>query len=560
MGDVQAKINGVSLDNGSWRTIVDWPAIIRSDDGRQEKFAVDFLIEADTAAEMDSRWESTYDDFTTKNPRLQVWLDDSKATPTIDWYVGDNTHLSMVSIVSMRPEANRTQKKILMTLVVSADCEPPQTLGGPVSELGADIQGLATTLEVAKHYMGSERYMLTASGVFVSTLNESAEGPYDLASVANNSGKARFSLEAPDVIVASFDEGMFIDVSSPSAYEGRHFITAISGGGATIDTDTDYVSVEGDVGATVLVGTTTTAEDNFQNGKSQILVNLLETGTNGQPNATAPHMTKIAETISFTSEQKDALEFVLGSAPESELLAATSGGNYVQRGLQYNVVFAQPPGWDSKLVAPIQMITIEGKVGVQKDAVTDTFDLTFWWNQMEAEIIAAVEAISNQRFGGSLRHRGTRVYIDYTTLDIQFTIECIGAYNGTVSYSARESFSEKQLRTVWSDTDGYDHIQEPKGATRKMATVTVDWIGDAGNFPPTPKPPKESGFLYLYSSSEIGKQERLEDEDGNLYDSVSMSFHFERFRPKEGGPGPTPQAPVRPKGPTTGQGHAGRFG
>lgn len=537
MGDVQVEINGTQLDNGTWRTIVDWPAVIRSDDGKMEKFAVDFIIEADTAAEMDTRFEQTYADLTTKNPRLKVWLDDSKATPTLDWYVGDGTHLSMVSITSMRPESPRTQKKILFTLVVSCDCEPPQTLGGPASELGSSIQGLATTLEVVKHLFPDERYILTAAGVFVSTLNESAEGPYDLASVANNSGKARFSLEAPDVIVASFDEGMFIDVSSPSAYEGRHFITAISGGGATIDTSTDYVAVEGDVGATVLVGTTTTAEDNFQNGKSQILVNLLETGTNGRPNATAPHMTKVAETISFTSEQKDALEFVLGSAPESELLDVTSGGNYVQRGLQYNVRFEQPAGWDSKLVAPIQNIMIDGRVSVQKDAVTDTFDLTFWWNQMEAEIIAAVEAVSNQRFGGSLRHRSTNVHLDYTTQEAQFSIMCIGAYNGTLSYSATESFSESRLRTAWADSDGYDHIQEPKGATRKMATVSVDWVGDAGSLPPVPKAPSESGFIYLFDSSEIGKQSQLEDEDGNVYDAVSMKYHFQRFKLKQGGGG-----------------------
>lgn len=531
MGIAQLSVDDQNLDNGSWRRIVHFPSIVRSDDGSIEKMAVEFIVMGDTADEVDTRVQSTIEDFTIRNPRAKLWFDDDKATPTYDWFPGDGTHIEMMSIVSVVPEEARTQKAAQFVLVVTSSTEVPESTGGVVSDLGDKPEGLSGSIEVVKTFFDSERYTLAASGRFVSTLNESAEGPYAIESVSDTGGKATFNLESPSVITADIDNGMFVDISSPSEYEGRHFVTAFANGNASVVTDTSFGSSEADVGATLLLGTTDTAEDNFQSAKSQILENLLETGSNGTPNSESPHMVKSSEIVSFSSEKKNALEFVLGSSP-----SALVSGQGSERGLVYNIRFEEHDMWNAGLVQPTVGMVAEGKCSITEDA-RESGNLRALWKSIEETVISQMEAINGEEFGGGLRHVKSAYFVDYATNDIRFNIGCTGRYNGTLSYSASHAFAEQKQRTAWLDTDGFDHLQEPKGPNRKMAMITVSWVGDEGGAPPTPTPPSESGFTYVFDSSNVVREEQLESESGSRYMRVEMEFQFQRFRLRGGGSG-----------------------
>lgn len=531
MGSVRVMVNDTELVVSGQREIVGPPAILSDDAGKVRTFAIEFIVQGDTAAEVDSRFSDAFDDLATRNGRLRCWLDDDKALPTIDWWIGDGIHLETMSTVSMLPEESQTQRKLHCVLTFSALTELNQTpLAGPGG--GAALTGQASRIEIAKSYLDSERYTLSCQGAFKSTLNAAAEGPYNLVSVSSNGGKARFTLQSPDAISAAFAEGMFIDVSSPSAYEGRHFITALSTGNTVIDTETAYDSAEGDVNATLLLGTTTTAEANFAAAKSTILVNLLETGTDGQPASTAPFMVKLSETIGISSEDSDILEFVLTSGPQSmKTTVARQSGALVERGLSYVVRFMAPDSWDSKFVTPAVGVAIEGKVAIDQVARTEQ-ELHVWWDLMRPQIVAEVAQKAVARHGGTFLVRSHEVGIDYTTNDVTFSIYGLTNYNGTIAYSSTATYSDVKRRTEWEDTDGYEHAQETKGPPKRTCVMMVDWLGDQGASPPIPKPPAEGGFVWDFDSKTVTEHKQLEDEAGNYFDNIKYQVQYSRRRPR----------------------------
>jgi hypothetical protein len=278
------------------------------------------------------------------------------------------------------------------------------------------------------------------------------------------------------------------------------------------------------------VGTTTTAEDNFASGKSQILVNLLETGASGQPGATAPHMALVKHTVSFTSERKDALEFVLVSAPQPIVTSvAASGGGLVERGLNYAVKYLPSADWNAGFVsAPVQMM-VTGRVSILDSALTEK-PLDQWWDEIELQIRGEIDTVSRARLGGSTRHQNTNVTVDHVTNEVVFDMSLVGNYNGTLAYSRSETTNDQKQRSGWELVEGGDYIQESKSAPRRMKTITISWVGDMGGEPGDPSPPTESGYTYLFDSSSVVEQEELTDEGGNQYSRVSKEFHFTRWK------------------------------
>lgn len=536
MADPQVKIDNTNLDNGTWRRIVGNPAVLTDPSGIAREFHVEFLIEGDTAAERRTRFQSTFDDLYLLNSRLRVWFDSDLALPTLDWHPGDGKTTECVSSVAMLPEESQTQGKLhcLFTFVASTQIDYSDVV--PSADGIEDIVGLASPLELAKMYMDSEKYTLSCRGVFKSTQNVAAEGPYNILSVSDNGGKMRFTLKNPDSISATFADGMFIDVDSASAYEGRHFISALSTGNTVIDTTTDFVATEGDVGATLLLGTTNTAEDNFTNARNNILTNLLETDTAGRPNATYPYMTKLGETLAYTSARKDQLEFVLVSGPSSLKINLNNSSNEdVARGLSYTVRYSPAERQDTSTHGLLWDVIIDGKCAVVDP--TEERDLAAWYDEIELKVRAEVESIANSRLGGQLRKRRAEFGVDYTTGDITFNIVFFGNYSGTVAYSRSQSYSINQPRTIWRDTDGNNPTQSPKGPPDKSLVITIDWLGDAGGGPLPPSPPSEGGFRYLYDGETVTDIQNLEDSSGFQYAAKRVEFRYTRIKPLSGGGG-----------------------
>ena len=535
MADPQVKLDDLLLDNGSWRRIVGNPAVLLDRAGVAREFHVELLIEGDTADERLSRFQSTFDDYYLLNARLRVWFDTATTLPTLDWHTGDGKTTETVATVSMLPEESQTQGKLhcIFSFIASTQIDYSEVV--PSSDGIEEIEGLAAPLELSKMFMDSEKYTLSVKGTFKSTLNESAEGPYNLESVSNNSGKARFTLESPDVIIADYDDGMYIDVDSGD-YAARHFISAISGGGAIIDTTTDYAADEGDVGATILVGTTSTAEDNFAAAKNNILTNLLETDTAGRPNSVWPYMTKLGETLIYTSTRKDQLEFVLVSGPSALKINLNNSGNEdVARGLNYTVRYEPAEMQDTSHHGLLWNVIIDGQCAINDP--DEERDLATWYDDIELAVWAEVESIANARIGGRLRKRLSKFGVDYATGDTTFTIVFYGNYSGTVSYSRSQAIATKQPRTIWRDTDGNNPTQSPKGPPDRGMVITVNWLGDAGGGPSPPPPPSEGGFKYIYDGDSLVANDDFEDSEGNRYSSKRMEYTYTRIKPVAGGGG-----------------------
>jgi hypothetical protein len=535
MAAVKVMIDDTLLDDGSTRQIVGHPYFLSDEAGRMSEFKCEFILHAATAAAFDTLYDSTFDGLELLNPRLRYWQDSSTVLPTVDWFPGDGKHFDIVSSITILADESRTQRKIHCMLSVVAMKQldlsptmPPAT--------GSAIAGLSSKIEVTKLYLDSERYTLSAAGSFKSVLNPSVEGPYDLASVSSSGGKARFTLEAPDVIVAAFAaaDRQFIDVSSPSAYAGRHFIRAISGGGAIIDTTTAFVSVEGDVNATVLYGDTTSADEAFQAAKSLICTTILETGANGSPSSTEPYMVKTSESLAYSSEIKDSLDFVLVSQPSPMITTAVNlAGQAVERGLMFTVQYIPVELWDDEFAPAPVGVVIQGKTAIlQGDLDENTLDQ--WWAVIKGSILHEVRPTIASVTGGPFHEKFTNVSLDPGTNDVSFTIAGLGNYNGTVSYSRLTTTHAEQPRTVWRNTDGTMPVQEPPGPQEKFVTIRIQWIGESGGQPPNPVPPTESGYTYLFQESGVVQEDNMTDPNGIHFTSRTIDHTYLRIKPVSG--------------------------
>lgn len=536
MADPQVKVDNLTLDNGTWRHIIGNPAVLADPSGRVREFHVEFLIEGDTSTERRTRFDSTFEDFYLLNPRLRVWFDASEALPTLDWYVGDGKVFECVTAVTMLPEESQTQGKLHCLFSFVASTQPDFSEIVPTADGIEELAGLKSNIEVSKLFMESEKYTLSAKGVFVATQNDAVEGPYSILSVTNNGGFARITLKTPDAITETFATGQYIDIDSTSAYEGRHFISALSTGNTIIDTTTEFVSLEGDIGATLTFGNTTSAEANFAAAKNTILTTILETGTGGGPNSAWPHMTKLGETLVFASDKKDQLEFVLVAGPQALRAALLDdSGNLVERGLSYNVRYVPAENQDTSFAPLLWDVIIDGKCAIT-DPDRDK-SLEEWYDIIKNAVVGEVSSVVNARLGGNLRVRQAQFGADYTTNDITFQIACFGNYNGTIAFNRQESFSTKQPRTIWRNTDGANPTQSPKGPPDKVATIKIDWIGEQGGGPGEPPPPTESGFQYLFDTQNVSFQRDLTDADGNRYEMKTVEFRYIRVKPVSGGGG-----------------------
>lgn len=539
MGSVKVMIDDTNLDNGSTRLIVGHPYILSDSAGKIHEFNCEFILQGTTASAFDTLFDSTFDDLELLNPRLRYWQDDSKATPTLDWHYGDGKHTDLVSSVQILADESRTQRKIHCLFRVVAMKHLDLSTNAPPAT-GSSLTGLAGKIEVTRVYLDSERYTLSCGGVFKSTLNSSVEGPYNLASVSSNSGKARFTLESPDVITAAYSAalGQFVDVSAPSAYQGRHFISGISGGGAIIDTTTAYVSAEGDVNATVLYGTTTTAEANFSAAKDVICRTILETGDNGSPNSSAPHMCKISESIAYSSEKKDMLDFVMASTPgPMATTVSDSNGDSVERGLAFTVKYIPPDFWNEGHAGMVWGVVIQGKTAISNQARIDNSDLAYWFNSIKLQILAEVEPTITSRLGGGFRERACEYEVDWATNDVTFTIMGDGNYNGTLNYKRTDSTHTRQPRTIFRNTDGTMPVQTPKGAPDVTKVIRIEWMGEAGAVPPSPPKPSESGFEYLFQEASVVQEENITDPNGNTFEQRTTDYTYIRVKPVSSGGG-----------------------
>lgn len=540
MGEPQIKIDESALDNGSWRKVIGKLAMTTDDTGKVRTVGLEFLITGTTAAEINERFRDTYEAFCLKNPRIRAWYDVSGALPAIDWFPGiageDGLPAENACVITQMPERSETNRKLHCVLIATSLFEVPMSPSGRTgTDLGAKT-GLLTEIELVKEWFDGRRYILSAHGAFGSSYAATTYGPFTLTGVTSNSGKARFTFSS--ATLPALAEGMRLEVGTGSAYQGSHIITAINDTTDVIDTLTTYESTESGLSVTCTIGTVTSGEANYQAARSAILTSLLETGTNGVPNASSPYMVLMNEKVAYNSERQDVLEFNLSSGPQAISSGVTSASVAVERGLSYTIKFNQPEMWDDEWAEPITEVLVTGKFALTEDARTAD-SLYSWWSKsggMKDAILDQLNTDTALLGSGVLLLRADEVDIDYVTNDVRFGLSMVGNYTGTLAYSKTINYSSKKAYTIWEDTDGYDHIQYTKSPPRKFATVSVAWTGD-GAAPGQPSPPSEAGFDYLYDSDTIMEDDNLVGPSGREFKKVVHDWTFVRVRQRNGGQG-----------------------
>lgn len=170
MGDMQASVNGTSLDNGSWRVILGDISCSEGMDGKVTCTA-DFHVEADDADTLQSRINTTYDSFRKQNPTCIFTLDSAATNKMRSIAPGDGRHLAVVSTVVEDPEHKGTLYSAGFTLVVIAELAIASSVG---------ITGLESMTQSEVYNSGRSRVRQVV-GTFISIGGQSAALNYAAA-------------------------------------------------------------------------------------------------------------------------------------------------------------------------------------------------------------------------------------------------------------------------------------------------------------------------------------------------------------------------------------------
>lgn len=552
MSKPQVEVEGTLLDNGSWRKLIGGIAFVSDDAGSVETLAVEFIIEADTAAQFDARWQETRDAFRLLNPRVKAWVDSSETLPTEDWYIQDGRHLEIHSTITELTERSQTQRKKHCMLTVAAVSQKDFAAGSATSSTSpANLPGLATDLEISRVYMNSERFTIAVSGVFKETVQEASSGPFVVSSVTSQSGKARFTCSGSPSL-PTFEAGMAIVVTGTTSYNGVHIVTAVDDSADTIDTKTLWQSDETGLTASVTFNTVTTAEENYESARSTILTDILGVASDGAPNATS-EMVLVAETRALDSQRNGLMEFTLAAGPQGFVSSVTdTAGDRIERGLNFQMQVTKPGTWDESWTSAPLDVAVSGTISV-RDTAEDEKELYAWWTD---NFLPAIKQEIEARLGvsGDLVVKGEDIGIDYVTKELGFNLMVVAGYNGTLIYSRKEQKASELQYNIFEDTEGYDHVQRSAGFPRKSVTVVIEWTGE-GDPDLTPSPPSEAGFSF-FGPVRIGESESepLTLPDGKIVRTRHKEYTYVRIRTKASGGsasgpasgGASPSNPVTP--------------
>lgn len=355
---MQVTVDGVELDNNSWRYVLEETG---DDIGldNQRALAIDFVIQADTTASLQERYAQTREDFIKSNIRAVFTHDDSASTTFADVSPGDGIHTDVRCTIGIVSGKAQTGHRYYCRLYVLAGVQIPNAPGGAVPGSGdTTYAGLTSSI--------SRKRMLDAGGIesrtalltFGTTYNGTANGPYTLSSVEDSGGKAVFVVATTPV---AFSEGMRLEVSGSSAYNGVHLITAINTTTKKITTDTTFGST--DTG-TVYVGDITTGQENYDAAKSTIFTDLMGVESDGSRDATTGlKLTK--QMFEDNDELGKQLTVMLESREDDDV--ELTGVNNADRGFEISIGEVEPDTWNPKGGTTPRLITVTGSCVLDKD-------------------------------------------------------------------------------------------------------------------------------------------------------------------------------------------------
>lgn len=490
---MQVTVDGNNLDNGTWRRLVGSYGDDTGVDGRRV-VVVDFIIQADTAAELSTRYKSTRDDFIKVNPRAVLTLDDTGGVDDIDVSPSDGFHTQVATAVGLAPGHEQTGHSRVCRLYIVADTSPPNAggAGGAAASGVSTYDGLQGTLRRTITYNTGRVQSRAVLATFVSTFAYATATTYTIASVANSGGKAVFTFaEAP----VAFSAGMRLKVlTSSGAYLGVHVVTAVNVGAKTVTTDTTYsASVTG----TAQLGTVTTGLANYTAAKTSILEDHLLCDSDGGRDSTSGMVLTVDKEEDLTEDGNEVTILLQSEYQEEDLASLTSN-----RGLVVNINQTRPERWSPGGGVTPRFLNVTGHFYVDKSVLGASSLHAVFESSARADIEAYVKTETGEN---AIRLLATSFSSSKRDHRVEFALR-YQARNTTVLDYKRTQESREDDDSVHWKVGKYDYDQRPEGLPPKQVTISVSRIG-LNKQTLTIAPPASDGAGAVYRAAGVAEAE-----------------------------------------------------
>ena len=518
---MQVNVDGVNLDNGSWRYIVgDVGDDISIDNTRM--VVIDFVVQGSTVAETTTRWAQTRADFIKANPRVTVQLDDSISDLFADLSPNDGTHNSVKATVGVVGGKGQTAFSLYCRLYVEAGVVLFNVGGaagsGPSMSTYTGLSGKIS--RVRTHTSGrieARDLILT----FAPTFDDDSGGAATIASVEDSGGKAVFVISQ---VPPAFTAGMRLKVTSSTivngaGYAGVHLITAINVATKKITTDTAFDGSETGSGA---IGILTTGEDNYQAARASILTDLLGVENDGSRDSTTGLYLAL-EKGEHDDENEDMATYVLQSRySETEL----TGLNDAQRDLVIRIEETEPGEWDSGGGERPVYLTVMGSIVCDKDELVSGSLVLH--QVFRAQLVTQLKTRALSQSGySSARLRDIKFASGLVDSRIAFQLVYQAKNINTLFYREEIVSHTEDDRVHWK-AGPYDYDQRAEGLPPKTATKTVTYIGWAKKSLKVSPPAVDAGASWSEGPYKDGPEREFETPEGKLYSRTRTQVFYRR--------------------------------
>lgn len=501
---MQIKVNGNSLDNGSWRRMLGQIHIAQSGDGLKV-VSVNVIVQGSTAEELNTRWASTKSDFETDNGSVMVWVDSSATTPTEDIGAADGTHNGNKTRLTF--DATKTQTGL--SIVATFTCFTMMYVPSGTARRFIKFTGQKGELTLIRSWGGGRTPIRTVAGTFTTTFNADAHVGFTFTSISSNGGKARFVMVGA---LPTFKVGMKLIVTGSTNHNGPHIITAISG--QNVDTLTVYSAT--DTGS-AKIGSPTTGYENYYAARNTLLTTYLLVDTDGGRLGTEG-LALSGESIKELDPDGYTLEFSLSSEwMQIDLSALPS-----VRKFQMSVTEQKPELWQGP-DKPTFLVG-EGTLTVDKEAAATT-SLTGMYESVKSAIKAEVE----RQTGKSATHKIIEIVTtDASAMVLAFKV--MFTTSEVINYKRTEVWSFSARYFMYRDAEGYDMLQRDPGDDDCVVAVTVERQGfTAVDLAPFAAAPAGS-FIPMGAGFSVDDPEETPQGEQIIGQSYSRSYRKVKLR------------------------------
>lgn len=491
-------VGGVNLVN-TWRKTTTGIVVVRDSLGVAKVAGVEFVIEADTEAQLSDRLDATMREFNKRNVEMKGFRS-TEADVIFHWYSGDGETQDIQCVVTMLPQME-TKNSYYMYLEITANLVLNVPPGGGTLRPTDEIEGLVgQNVQVVEVHEAGETTTISASGAFQTILADEDLGPFTITQIIDDTAggtsyiRVQLATTPTGVIV-----GDYATLTGTTTYNGQHEVVDVDGNDLVLNYP--YI-IDDTSGGTCNVGEIKLARALLDAAKPAIMT-LMGVGSN---NLTLTHRTindlgdGVAE-FNFVAQEQDFVPGGIGDG-DTQLVRAIQMriAEQSHQGLELNSAV------NSFGAADYGVMVAEGQVVLNRDSASFVDDLeTLWTSTIRADILTRIVARTG---ASSITVTFEDISIDITTPAINFTITAVDSnFNNALVLEYNRSQSVVDEPWIYSKGNGLHGIQFEAAPPIATLVRVVVRVGVAQVDLSTLAAPTEAGYsfhLHSYTDDERG--------------------------------------------------------